>query len=358
MENTKLIIYGPNPKSSFRTGGVAKWMGYLMKIAPKIDFSVKFLFSDLIGLSFLPRPIQQIAAIFLSAIRLFFISKESKTFLHINTSLYPKAIYRDFLVLLIGKCRKFTILLQIHGGRVTNFKNKYVSRALLKYALSKSDQVGVFPGPQYMELSKLGFDKKLSKMNNVIERTEIEVDQRKKVHFLFLGRLTVEKGSLLLLENYLKLCNEGFDINLSIAGDGELLSGLREKAISSNYSHKINIPGFLSGENLNKILQETNVFVLPSYHQEGFPLSFLECAEKGMVCLVTIDSAIPEVFEENKEFISLNLKYSDDLYNKMKAIIIDENKRMSMSRLVQERVRNEFTIENAVEQFNEIYSKF
>jgi glycosyltransferase involved in cell wall biosynthesis len=353
-----LVIYGPNPYVSHRTGGVAKWMLYLQSITKNNKIYPYFLFADSLRLEFLPRIIQQFVNFFIYSFRLLFIPLQNHAILHVNTSLFSNAIYRDFFVILLAKSRGMTLFIQIHGGRLSNIKIKTLSHKLWRHVFRISDYLGVFPGPQWKEFAATKYYNKMIRMYNAIPSTEGCAWNNEKVHFLFLGRLSHEKGSYLLLDNFIRLRKEGFKgIELTIAGDGALLNKLRKTASLSEYSNDIHIKGFVKGLDLKKILDNTNVFVLPSKHQEGFPLSFLECAERGMTCLVTKNSAIPELFEENLEFVSVDLDVSNDLYLKLKYIIKHENERIGLGKAVQKKVKNNFTIEATEKRMNEIYLK-
>jgi glycosyltransferase involved in cell wall biosynthesis len=281
---------------------------------------------------------------------------EGNRVVHVNTSLYPTTMIRDAPVVLAARHRGLPVLLQAHGGRLANITKSALGRRVGRWLFRAVDQIGVFPGPQYKEFEQAGYKKKLAKMYNIVPQTEVTVDRNGIPHFLFLGRLAPEKGSSLMLQAFLRLMDEGYTARLTIAGDGELLDELRDIARTSGYANAIDVVGYVTGNALKAVLDRANIFVLPSRHQEGFPLSFLECAERGMACLVTRNSAIPEVFEDGVEFESVDLLDPNNLYRHMKMVADDTEHRAALGASVQKAVRKCCTIEAATGRFEKLYA--
>lgn len=96
----------------------------------------------------------------------------------------------------------------------------------------------------------------------------------------FVGRVTPEKGIEQLVEAA-HLLSERPDIQFVIAGDGALRDKLEER--SPSFVHFL---GAVSREDLSALLQEADVFCLPS-RSEGFATVLLEAASCGAVPLIT-----------------------------------------------------------------------
>lgn len=353
------IIYGPDPQATHRTGGVAVWMQYLGRIAEEAGLQNHSLYIDNERVDRLPVPVlmkRGLGAVQCALQILQLPEGEGNGVVHVNTSLYPTTMIRDAPVVLAAHHRGLPILLQAHGGRLENIESSALSRRVGHWMFRAVDRIGVFPGPQYREFEQAGYGEKLSKMYNIVPQTQATVDDEGIPHFLFLGRLAPEKGSGLTLQAFLRLMEKGHKAHLTIAGDGKLLGKLRDIAHSSGYSSAIDIVGYVTDDELKAVLERANIFVLPSRHQEGFPLSFLECAERGMACLVTRNSAIPEVFEEGVEFEPVDLLDADNLYRRMKKMTDDIEHRVALGKSVQKAVRTCCTIEAATDRFERLYA--
>ena len=94
-------------------------------------------------------------------------------------------------------------------------------------------------------------------------------------YIVVLGRFVPEKGFHDLVEAYLKVKRDFPEIKLVIAGDAdhpdEYSEMLKNKALKAGAV----LTGFIKGEQLNQVMSNAALFVLPSYH-EGLPIALLE----------------------------------------------------------------------------------
>jgi len=92
-------------------------------------------------------------------------------------------------------------------------------------------------------------------------------------HFLFVGRLTEEKGVATLLQAF-----SGTDYPLRIAGDGPL----RNTVLRSCAQHpNIVYLGALTPEGVHSELQACSVLIFPSVWYEGMPMTLIEAFSVG-----------------------------------------------------------------------------
>lgn len=105
-----------------------------------------------------------------------------------------------------------------------------------------------------------------------------------ELSFLFCGRLEKVKN----LDNFLKaICKlDEFNWKLHIIGDGSLRIALQNKVNSSTSKNKIFFHGAQSQEQIRKIYESCNVFILPSFH-EGGSVSLLEAMSFGLFSLTS-----------------------------------------------------------------------
>ena len=61
------------------------------------------------------------------------------------------------------------------------------------------------------------------------------------------------------------------------------------------YSFSVNLTGFLQGEELNAIYGDSDIFLLPSYHPEGFPYTIIEAMGSGLVVVASSKGALSEI---------------------------------------------------------------
>ena len=110
--------------------------------------------------------------------------------------------------------------------------------------------------------------------------------------------------------------------------------------------------GFVNGNLLEELFSNAYMYVLPS-EIEGLPISLLEAMSYGHCCLVSD-------IEQNLEVIqsygySFESKNSDDLYEKLKELLDDENKILDVRSKVKEYVNNKYNWDKVSEDTEKAY---
>jgi len=122
----------------------------------------------------------------------------------------------------------------------------------------------------------------------------------KPIHFIFSGQLEKHKGIDVLIKAWKKAnLNPGI-ARLSIAGGGYLLDSVKKEcqAISN-----LNYLGHLNHENIDKLLKQADVMILPSLVYENSPTSLWEAAKYGLHAIASDIGGIPEL----KGYLDLKL---------------------------------------------------
>lgn len=106
---------------------------------------------------------------------------------------------------------------------------------------------------------------------------------------LFLSRIEPKKGLNLLLPALEKLLAEGLDFHFVLAGsnpqDPEYEAQIRSQVETSAIADRTTMTGFVTGEYKLSLLQEADIFVLPSYY-ENFGIAVAEAMAAGTaVCI-------------------------------------------------------------------------
>lgn len=119
------------------------------------------------------------------------------------------------------------------------------------------------------------------------ELTEHEFDQQTH-RFIYVGRLTEDKGIKLLLTAFLNLAKTHSNIHLTLIGFGPLQSFIKHFIKDNNLEKYINFVGYIPNEHLHKYLKQSDIFVLPSQAPyEGFPRVIVEAWSFGLAVIST-----------------------------------------------------------------------
>jgi glycosyltransferase involved in cell wall biosynthesis len=108
------------------------------------------------------------------------------------------------------------------------------------------------------------------------------------------GRLSPEKGHLVVLQAIVLLAREGVDVDLEIIGGGPFEGTLAQEARRLNLEGNVRFSGELEPHEVAARLAEADVFCMASF-AEGLPVSIMEAMALGVPVVSTWISGIPEL---------------------------------------------------------------
>lgn len=116
--------------------------------------------------------------------------------------------------------------------------------------------------------------------------------------FVCVGRLSEQKGQLLLIEAAKRLAEEGLSFELVLVGDGELRSPIEALIARYQIQDQIKITGWASTTEVREHLLNAKVMVLPSF-AEGLPVVLMEALALRRPVISTYIAGIPELVENH-----------------------------------------------------------
>ncbi|MDP3013490.1 MAG: glycosyltransferase, partial [Candidatus Subteraquimicrobiales bacterium] len=103
---------------------------------------------------------------------------------------------------------------------------------------------------------------------------------------LFVGRLIREKGIFEILEAITSV-NAQIPCHLIMAGDGPCEQQVKQRIAELGLGDCVTLAGYLTGARMSGVYHQANVFVLPTYHIEGFPTVISEAMNVGLPIITT-----------------------------------------------------------------------
>lgn len=131
------------------------------------------------------------------------------------------------------------------------------------------------------------------------------------------GRLSEQKGQLLLLQAVARLVDEGIGLKLLLVGDGPMRSQIESLVAKYGLAEHVELAGSLSGERIRAQLARASIFVLPSF-AEGLPVVIMEAFAMGRVVISTYVAGIPELVINGDNGWLVPAGSLDDLVNAMR----------------------------------------
>lgn len=114
---------------------------------------------------------------------------------------------------------------------------------------------------------------------------------------LYVGRLSAAKGLPVLLESLVSLRSQFPQLRLTVVGDGEDRAELEALTQKLGLAEMVNYVGYQSQAEVRDVMQQTDVFVLPSF-AEGVPVSLMEAMAAQVPVVTTRIAGISELVED------------------------------------------------------------
>ena len=108
------------------------------------------------------------------------------------------------------------------------------------------------------------------------------------------GRLSAQKGQLLLIDAVRRVIEDGGDMKLVLAGDGEMRPEIEERIKEYDLESHVEITGWIDGNEVARRLESCRTMILPSF-AEGLPVVIMEAFAMQRPVLSTYIAGIPEL---------------------------------------------------------------
>jgi glycosyltransferase involved in cell wall biosynthesis len=232
----------------------------------------------------------------------------------INPSFNSHSLLRDGLFVMTARaCRTKNVVVFFHGWQEETedfVRNSRLARALFMRSFGKARCVFVLAHSFKEALCRIGVDRgRIMTATTMFEGRDFHGTGRKNTSagkkVVFLGRFVPEKGIYELLEAFRVVKDKFPSVHLVLAGDGPEGGKLRQRVQDSGLEPYVEFSGYVRGSEKARVLMESDVFVLPSYH-EACPVALLEAMAAGLPVIATRVGAIPDILEDEKNGILLD----------------------------------------------------
>lgn len=241
---------------------------------------------------------------------------------HFNSTFDNRSVVRDLFYAAIATfIIRRKVVIQFHGGEPFNvafFKHKPL-RFICKAILLRAAFVLVLSKFQQDQFENSFPEIQTTLIPNCV--SNIKPLSKKSPHegiiFLFMGRIAESKGVLNIVAAARDLARKSHKFKINICGTGPLQQLLVDKITSDHLQSHVEYLGFVSGEAKEKILHESDVMLLPTNHNEGFPYALLEAFSYAMPVIGTRKGAIADVLADKEDGFIIEADNIGQLTEKM-----------------------------------------
>ena len=173
-------------------------------------------------------------------------------------------------------------------------------------------------------------------------------------YFLFLGRLSHEKGAIYAILAMKYILN--FETKLVITGkltdkDIEIKNIIKE----NNLENKIEFVGFKRDKELESLISNAICTVNPAIWYENMPNSIIEAYAYGKPVIASNIGCFKEIVEDGKTGLLFEPKNEIDLSNKMNYFLENPNATIDMGKAARKLVLDKYSPENHMNKLKKIF---
>ena len=242
-----------------------------------------------------------------------------------------KSFLRKRIIMAFGHLLGYKILGHSHSGHFKGQVSKEGKTKIRRQLRKINTHVVLTRYWQDFFADTLGLNAHV--VNNIINHADspqpISDDLNKPLILYYLGRLTEMKGVSDLLDAIKIVIQSNVTVRLIIGGDGDQRSFIEKKIRDLGLENIVDYRGPLNFDECRKVINESDVMVLPSY-AEGLPISILEAFEFSRPVITTGVGGIPDLVKDGFNGLIVN---PGDIEDISKAIKFYEKNRADVKRM-------------------------
>ena len=254
-------------------------------------------------------------------------------------------------------CRLFgnRIIIHQHNKGMSKDANKPIYKFLLRSVYKKA-KVILLSERLYPDISSIVDHSQVVICPNGIPETEVGIHNDNSIpRILFLSNLIKSKGVTTLLDACQILKKEGYKFTCNFVGGEtqEITKEIFESEVKSrgldhivsDKSTYISYLGRKYGEDKNKIIAQSDIFVFPTtYHNECFPVVLLEAMQQSKAIITTQEGGIPDIVPDGECGIIVHDNTPETLAKKIALLIDNPSLRQELGRNAYKRYKECLTL--------------
>jgi len=273
--------------------------------------------------------------------------------IHINPTMEIYSIIRDsyYLNTAIKSGYAEKVVVFFHGWNPSLARkiahNPFLKRRFL-HLYQQAGIIFVLSSSFKKQLVELGIKSDKIKISTTfISDTEfsdsLPLTESNKIQILYMSRLVKNKGAKIAAEvgNCL-VQNKVLNFKMTIAGNGPEFEGIKKYINDNGLSDYINLPGFVSGHSKVKLLLESDIFLFPSFYNEGCPIVILEAMRAGNAVVSTPVGAIPDVVLNDSNGYILKERTAQPFFEAVSRLINDKELLARMKKNNREKAKQNY----------------
>lgn len=286
------------------------------------------------------------------------LAHERPDVVHLNSAYNRNALGRDVLYLLIARALGHRVFVKYHGSDARALaEGGGIWRGLTRLVVALSARVGLLSTEELKNFVAAGCPRyRFVVVKNAVdlERFATPATSNHRSGLLFIARFIPAKGLMDLLEAVALLRQRGVRAPLVCVGDGPQMADARERARLLGLGDAVAFTGQLPEDETVARYQGSSILVLPTYHQEGLPMTILHGMAAGMAVVTTRIRAAADYLHEPDNCVWVLPRNSASIADALERLLRDPEgcRRMGQANMLRAR---DFCGDAVAHQYRDIY---
>ncbi|CAH0322659.1 N-acetyl-alpha-D-glucosaminyl L-malate synthase [Peribacillus simplex] len=285
---------------------------------------------------------------------------EKPELVHIHSS-FGMSFYRKIPYIYMASWANKPIINHCHGAEFDTFylKANVRKKRLIEKIYNKCSMVIALSDEWKERLSLIVPVDKIEVIENysIIHEDAVKerVNRLSNSQILFLGEIGQRKGCYDIPAVVEKVVEKFPDVKFVLGGTGDIVtlkSSLREKGVEKN----VIFPGWVRGNEKDKLLRESDIFFLPSYN-EGMPMSILDAMGYGLPIVSTLVGGIPKIVHNGENGYVCEPGDVQGLSNALIEILMNEYTCKKYANSSLEIVKQKYSLDEHIKRLTILYLK-
>lgn len=270
-------------------------------------------------------------------------------------SFYRKSVFAE-LARLFG----VPVVWHIHASELGRFLDEQgrVERFWTRRQFALADKTLALSKSMADRLAQIAPRQRLAIVPNAVRIPPSRVFSRRDNDgpvILALGLVGPRKGSFDLIVALALLGSAHPHARLILAGNGDL-DMARELAASMGVAERVELPGWVDGDDKQHLLERATIYALPS-HGEGLPMSLLEAMAQGLVVVTTPVGGIPDLVSHRRTGLVVAPGDVVGLAAALSALLGDAAQREKLGQAGREHVARHFSFPVIIPRLEAVYTE-
>jgi glycosyltransferase involved in cell wall biosynthesis len=280
---------------------------------------------------------------------------------YINTAYNKRALLRDIGYALLSRIRDVPLVVKLHGSDARLVEQKPFFWWILTSLIFRwGTLVLVLSTEEMRRFQSAGLPRgKLRLVKNAVSLARFHRDAVAKMNppgVLFIARFIKEKGLLDLLKAARMVLDSGRIFKLHCVGDGPLRDEAEALAAELRLGERVEFTGHITEEEALQYYLGSAILVLPTYFQEGFPMTILQAVAAGLPIITTKIRAAADYLQDPANCLWVEPRNSVMLAERIGRLLGTPDLQMSMKENNLS-LANEFAVEIVAGEYLRIFQE-